>query len=34
LVRKALPTVGTVLASGVASYLGARVAVGRSKRRR
>jgi uncharacterized protein len=34
LVRKALPTVGTVLASGIASYLGTRVAVGRSKRRR
>jgi len=34
LARKALPTVATVLASGVASYLGARVAVGRSRRRR
>jgi len=34
LVRRAMPAVGTVLASGVASYLGARAAVGRPKRRR
>jgi len=34
MVRKALPTVTTVVASGVASYLGARIAVGRSTRRR
>jgi len=34
LARKALPTVAIVIGSGVASYLGARIALGRAMRRR